>query len=193
MLFDQVRTALRDYGVSGSTPAKDLVTPRLHSFDLADADAQQRIRNLETREWAAATLKLAGSLPDVTYAAISPAHTAWTPRGMLFWNLARPKLADHRLIFLVAGWSEHRGFAVFQKQSPIAEGQLVGSLGFRSGDDFRRNLGGWIVHRSRCALRHSCMDTARPLWRHVVCTRRIYVAGICHSVALAQATRIPVR
>ena len=85
MLVGQIRTSLREYGISHDTAAKDPVTSRLRPFDLSDADIQRRIRISEAREWAVAALNLPGGLPDLTYAILSPMHREWTPRGMFMW------------------------------------------------------------------------------------------------------------
>jgi len=58
----------------------------MRPFDLSDEAIQRRIKISEAREWAVAGLNLAGGLPDLTYAILSPEHTEWTPRGMFFWT-----------------------------------------------------------------------------------------------------------
>ena len=87
MLVGQIRTSLREYGISHDTAARNPVGPRLRPFnlDLSDPDVQRRIRISEAREWAVAALNMPGGLPDMTYAILSPAHTEWIPRGMFMW------------------------------------------------------------------------------------------------------------
>src|SRR5690348_6786715 len=67
---------------------------------------------------------------------------------------------------------------------------MVGGRGFTSGAGVRRNLGSWSVYRSECAHRIPLMEAAGCNWEHVVCTRRIHVAGVYRAVAIAKATRI---
>ncbi len=86
MLVGQIRASLREYGISQDAAARNPVTPRLRTFDLADPDVQRRIKISEAREWAVAALNLPGGLPDLTYAILSPAHSEWTPRGMFMWT-----------------------------------------------------------------------------------------------------------
>jgi hypothetical protein len=86
MLVGQIRTSLREYGISHDTAARNPATFRALPFDLSDPDLQLRIKISETREWAVATLNLPGALPDLTYAILSPAHSEWTPRGMIIWT-----------------------------------------------------------------------------------------------------------
>ena len=86
MLVSQIRASLRDYRMSYDTVAQNPVTARLVPFDLSDLDVQRRVRNPEAREWAVGALNLPGSLPDVTYAILSSAHSEWTPRGMFMWT-----------------------------------------------------------------------------------------------------------
>ena len=105
MLVGQIRASLQEYGIWHDTAAKNPVTRNFRPFDLSDPDVQRRIKISEAREWAVAALNLPGGLPDLTYAILSPEHSQWTPRGMFMWTLARLKLADHRHVFLVAGWS----------------------------------------------------------------------------------------
>ena len=86
MLVAQIQASLREYGILHDTPARNPVTPRLRPFDLSDPDVQRRIKISEAREWAGAALNFPGSLPGLTYAILSPAHTEWTPRGMFMWT-----------------------------------------------------------------------------------------------------------
>ena len=86
MLAGQIRESLREYGVSHDTVARSPVAPIMRPFDLSDEAIQRRIKISEAREWAVAGLNLAGGLPDLTYAILSPEHTEWTPRGMFVWT-----------------------------------------------------------------------------------------------------------
>src|SRR5277367_540452 len=87
MLVGQIRTSLREYGISHDSAAKIPVMRRLRPFNLdpADPDVQRRIRISEAREWAVAAVNMPGGLPDMTYAILSPVHSEWIPRGMLMW------------------------------------------------------------------------------------------------------------
>jgi hypothetical protein len=86
MLVGQIQASLREYGISHDTAARNTVAPSSRPFDLADPDVQRRIRISEAREWAVAALNLPGGLPELAYAILSPAHSAWTPRGMFMWT-----------------------------------------------------------------------------------------------------------
>ena len=86
-LVGEIQASFREYGISHDAAARNLVTPRLHPFnlDLSDRDVQRRIRGSEAREWAVAALNMPGGLPDLTYAILSPSHHEWIPRGMFMW------------------------------------------------------------------------------------------------------------
>ena len=86
MLIGQIRTSLWGYDAPHSTTARIPVAPVVRPFDLSEGAVQRRIKSLQAREWTVAGLNLAGGLPDLTYAMLSPEHSEWTPTGMLMWT-----------------------------------------------------------------------------------------------------------
>lgn len=86
VFVNQIKGSLREYGLSHDAGVSNLVSPRLRSFDFSNPMTQRRIQTLEAREWVVAALNLPGGLPDLAYAVFSPAHSEWTPRGMLMWT-----------------------------------------------------------------------------------------------------------
>jgi hypothetical protein len=86
MLAAQIRASLRSYGIGKDTAVYDPVVQGSHPLDLSSPVLQRRIKIAQTREWTVAALNMPGALPDLAHAILSPAHSEWTPRGMLMWT-----------------------------------------------------------------------------------------------------------
>lgn len=107
-LANQIQASLGEYRVVHDRAAGNQIASRTLPFvvDLSNPELQRQIKSLQAREWAVAILNLPGSLPDMTYAILSPAHTEWTPRGMFMWtwrDLSWPVIAI--LFWWIAGRS----------------------------------------------------------------------------------------
>jgi hypothetical protein len=102
----QIKASFHEY--RSPTVALRMIGPRVPPFvvDLSNPELQRQVERLQAREWAVAILNLPGSLPDMTYAILSPAQAEWTPRGMFMWtwrDLSWPVIAI--LFWWIAGRS----------------------------------------------------------------------------------------
>jgi hypothetical protein len=86
LLVNEIASSLRAYGILHDTPGSDRVAPGERPLEFFGPEVQRNLRGLQEREWTVAALNFPGCLPDLVQAVVSPAHSAWTPRGMLEWT-----------------------------------------------------------------------------------------------------------
>jgi hypothetical protein len=87
-LGQQVHASLRAYGIAprsieqsdGTTSNSTPIVP-----DITGPEWRRKVRQKEESERIVAVLNGLGGIPEVLYAIVSPAHTAWVPSGMYTW------------------------------------------------------------------------------------------------------------
>jgi len=87
-LGEQIHAALRAYGIAPRS-AETSDGPASNSIaavpDITSPEWRRKLRQKEERERIVAVLNGLGGIPEVVYAIVSPAHTAWTPNGIYTW------------------------------------------------------------------------------------------------------------
>jgi hypothetical protein len=85
----ELRASLREYGLTRRSAEKIDNRPAgsgSFDLDLDSIEARRAVRRMELREWIVAALNGPGSVPDLIYTIVSPAHSEWVPRGMFMWT-----------------------------------------------------------------------------------------------------------
>lgn len=84
----EIHASLRAYGLAPRAVQSDGGSGDAVTFDLdiTSPEWRRKLRQKEQRERIVVALNGLGGIPEVTYAIVSPAHTAWVPSGIFTFS-----------------------------------------------------------------------------------------------------------